>query len=158
MKIPRLKMKKPLIIALIATVTTIGITAGVVFAQDDQDTSPPVGPQQGALLDKVAQIYEENTGVALDTQALKDAFIQAGEELRAEALDNNLAKLVEQGVITQEQADQFKEWWQAKPDTLPERPFFRGGWGGHFGPGGMGMGPGMGFPGRPCLPGNTTQS
>ncbi len=153
MKIPRLKMKRPLVIALIATVATIGITAGVVFAQDDENTPPPPEAQQVALLDRVVEIYEENTGVTLDTQALKDAFIQAGEEMRTEALDSRLQALIEQGKITQEQADQFRSWWQAKPDTLPERPFFRGGLGGRFGPG-----PGMGFPGRLCLPGEATQS
>jgi len=147
----KLKMKKPLLIALIATVATIGITAGAVFAQDDDGNAAPPQARQEALLDRVAQIYQANTGVALDTPALKDAFLQAGEEMKTEAMADHLANLVDKGVITQEQADQFQGWWQAKPDTLPKH--FRGGWGGRF------MGPGgMGFPGRPCPPGNTDQS
>lgn len=76
----------------------------------------------------------------------------------AEAMQNRLDKLVEEGIITQEEADQLKEWWESRPDTaLSGRPFFGGGpcgrgFGGHFGPR---MG-GFGFPGGQCLPGDAT--
>jgi hypothetical protein len=142
--------KKPLIITLVAIAATVGITTGLVFAQDEGDATQPEA-QHEALLDRVCEIYEDNTGVAIDPQALQDAFTQAQDEIMAEAMQNRLDALVEKGIITQDQADQYKAWWEARPDTvLPGRPFFGGGpsgpgFGGRFGPR---LG-GPGFPG--CL-------
>jgi hypothetical protein len=141
--------KKPLVIALIATVASVGITAGVVFAQDNENAATPE-VQQAALMDRACQIYEDNTGVAIDSAALGDAFNQAQEDMQAEAMDNQLQSLVEQGKITQEQADQYKEWWEARPDTLLSGgSLFGGGSGGQFGPG-------PGGPGGQCPPGDTS--
>jgi hypothetical protein len=144
--------KKPLIITLIAIAATIGITTGLVFAQDEGDATQP-GAQHEAILERVCQIYEDNTGVAIDAQELQDAFAQAQDEMMAEAMQNHLDKLVEEGVITQDQADQLKEWWEAKPEiSLPGRPMLRGGPGGRFGPGPGGFG----FPRGQCIPDETT--
>jgi hypothetical protein len=135
--------KKPLVITLIAIAAAVGITAGVVFAQDGEETQP--GTRQEALLEKVCEIYKDNTGVAIEPEALKDAFIAAQGEMMAEAMESHLDKLVEEEVITQEEADQLKEWWEARPEiSLPG-----GGPGGRFGPrlGGFGFPRGPGFPG-----------
>jgi hypothetical protein len=143
-----LKKKKRLVIVLIAIAATVGITTGVVFAQDEGGATQPEA-QHEALLDRVCEIYKDNTGVAIDAQALQDAFTQAQDEMMAEAMQNRLDALVEKGVITQDQADQYKAWWESRPDTvLPGHPFFGGG------PGGIGFGGhcgprlrGLGFPG-----------
>ncbi|MBN1862026.1 MAG: hypothetical protein JW790_00060 [Dehalococcoidales bacterium] len=130
--------KKPLVITLIAIAAAVGITSGIVSAQDKDAPQPEA--QHEALLERVCEIYEANTGVAIEPEALKDAFAAAQGEMMAEAMENHLDKLVEEGVITQEEADQFKEWWQARPDTpLSRGPMFRdgpGGSGGFNGPGG----------------------
>jgi len=90
-----------------------------------------VETQQEALLYRVCQIYEANTGTAIDPQQLKAAFDQAMKEKQDEAMQSWLQKLVSEGKITQEEADQYLAWWQARPDvTLP-------------GPGGLGFGGGM---------------
>jgi hypothetical protein len=90
-----------------------------------------VETRQEALLDRVCQIYQENTGVAIDPQQLKDAFAQAQKEMQDEALQSWLQKLVNEGKITQDQADQYLQWWQSRPDIeLPEL-------GGHGHGGGM---------------------
>jgi hypothetical protein len=132
--------KKRLVIALIAIAAAVGITTGVVFAQDepDEDVTEPE-----TLLERACEIYEDNTGVAVDPEAFKDALIEANQDMMAEAMESRLDKLVEEGLITQEEADQFKEWWEAKPDmSLPAGggPMSRGGLGGRFGsgPGGFG--------------------
>ncbi len=139
--------KKPLIIALIAVAAAVGITTGVVFAQDENEEA---AAQPETLLERVCEIYEDNTGVALEPEALKDAFAEAQDEMMAEAMESRLDKLVEEGVITQEEADQFKEWWQAKPDmSLPGRPMLRGG---RFGPGLDGFG----FHRGQCIPDEAT--
>jgi len=114
--------KNFIIIAVLAVVVLVGSIAGVALAADnaDEDTSPPEA-QQVVLLDRVCEIYEENTGVAIDPQELKDAFAQARSEMWDKALHSRLQKLVEQGKITQAQADQYEEWWQSRPD-VPIRP------------------------------------
>jgi hypothetical protein len=83
-------------------------------------------------LERVCEIYEEQTGVAIDLKALKDAFNQARVDIQAEAVERHLEYLVKQELITQEEADEFMGWWLAKPDMLPGL-----GLGGHKGLGGM---------------------
>jgi len=145
--------KKPLMITLVAIAATVGITTGLVFAQDENEDVAQPGAQHEALLEKVCEIYEDNTGVAIEPEALKDAFAQAQDEMMAEAMESYLDKLVEEGVITQEEADKLKEWWEARPEiSLPGRPMLRGGPGGRFGPGPGGFG----FPRGQSIPDETT--
>jgi hypothetical protein len=44
---------------------------------------------------------------------------QGGMNMLNNTLESYLNKLVENGKITQEQADQLKSWWESKPD-IPE--------------------------------------
>jgi hypothetical protein len=67
-------------------------------------------------MEKVAEIYQKNTGTTIEPQELQKAFTEAGASLRAEAMDQFLQKLVEEGKITQEQADAWKTWLAARPD------------------------------------------
>jgi uncharacterized membrane protein len=98
-----------------------GVVGGAVVAQSDnttntEDLSQPADRYQ-ALLDRVCAIYEEKTGVAIDSEQLKEALKQAGSEMRDEAIENWLQNLVNKGEITQEEADQYLEWWQSRPDV-----------------------------------------
>jgi len=81
----------------------------------------------------VCEIYEENTGVTIDPQQLRDAFAQARSETELEVLGSRLQYLVDQGKITQDEADQYLEWWESRPDVpfrlgscIPGRHFFGG--------------------------------
>jgi len=118
------RRKKFIVIAVLVAVMLAGSIGGVLLAADDEDDSQPEA-RCGALWDKVSEIYEQKTGVALDQEALKDAFAQAQSEMRTEALDSYLQNLVDQGKITEEEADQFKAWLQAKPDMEPFRQQLR---------------------------------
>ena len=143
------KKKKIILSALLTTAAIVGITAGVTFAQSEEEDDAQPGARHEALLEQVCDIYEENWGVTIDPQQLQDAFTEAQGEMMAEAMESRLDKLVEEGVITQEEADQFKEWWEARPDTqLPGRPAFGGRFGGRCGPrlGGFGFPRGQDFP------------
>ena len=97
------------------------------------------------LLDRACAIYQENTGVAIDSEQLKIALDQAQSELQEEALESRLQNLVDEGKMTQEEADSYLEWWQSRPDIEAPLPGLGG-----PGPGG-GMMPGRGFgpPGGP---------
>jgi uncharacterized membrane protein len=97
-----------------------GIVGGVVVAGSDsssntEDQSQTTDRYQ-ALLDRACAIYEEKTGTTIDSEQLKDALDQAQGELRDEALETRLQKLVDEGQMTQEEADQYLEWWQSRPD------------------------------------------
>lgn len=155
--------KKNLIIMAIITVVVItGVLGGFAMASaDDQTTNNdngalvtnPVSANISALLDRIATIYQDKTGQTLDKQALIDSFQQAQKDIRSEALDNYLNKLVDQGKITSDQAQQFKDWINARPD-VPIGPGLNGGFMGKFR--GM-MGPGGRFGGMFrgwCGPGN----
>ncbi len=147
------RSKKFIFMALLAIVVLAGSIGGVVMAAENGDDSQPK-PRYGAMLDKVCEIYEENTGVAIDVQELQTAFVQAGSELMAEARENFRQRLIDEGKVTQEQLDEFDAWLESKPDVpFPFGPKNHGG----IRPfGGFGRF-GGGFPrwGGPCLPPTT---
>ncbi len=119
-----MRSSKKLIIIIATVASVLALTlSGVAFAQtgDAGDSQPQ--DEGGVLLDRVCEIYEENTGVTLNPEELQNAFAQAGAEMRGEAMEARLQNLVEQGKITQEEADQYLEWWESKPDTKLPGPF-----------------------------------
>jgi len=137
------RRKKFIIPVLVAVAIIAGSLGGTVLADESEDVSQP-GTVLGTLWDRACEIYEENTGNAINTEALKDAIRQAKEERQAEALQNRLQNLVEEGRITQQQADEFQQWYEARPD-VPIGPGLRG-HGGFRGMGGMRGFGGAGIP------------
>jgi hypothetical protein len=134
--------KKFLIAMGIAAVLAIVSVGGVVLAQDngDEDGTQPEA-QHAALLEKVCAIYEDNTGDDIDPDALKEAIAQARREMHSAAMEARLAKMVENGVLDETQAQELQEWWESRPEDLPFGPGLGGqgmrhgfGGGGGFGP------------------------
>jgi len=122
--------------ALILTgLLVIGITGGAVLAHGGGENGD--SPVKG-FASRVAGI------LGLNESQVQDAFKQARAEMQDEALQTKLDKMVENGRLTQEEADEYKEWYDSRPDTLT--PGF-GGRKFHFGQGfgglrfhhGMGM-------------------
>ena len=112
------KSKKVVLLAALAIAVIIGsVAAGVTLAQSGNGNGTQANTQYQALLNKVATIYQQNTGVTIDPQQLETAFTQAQDELQNEALQTWLQNLVTQGKITQTQADQYLQWWQSRPNT-----------------------------------------
>ena len=116
-----MRKRKWFIPVVVVSVLLIGgIVGGVVVAGSDSSSNTEDQGQTTdryqALLDRACAIYEEKTGVAIDSEQLKDALDQARSEMRDEALQNLLEKLVDEGKITQEEADQYLEWCQSRPD------------------------------------------
>jgi predicted PurR-regulated permease PerM len=112
------KRKKVVILAAVAVAVLIsGIVAGVTLAQSGNSTQTQANTKYQELLNKVATIYQQNTGVTIDPQQLETAFTQAQKDMQSEALQTWLQNLVTEGKITQTQADQYLQWWQSKPDV-----------------------------------------
>ena len=113
--------KRKWLVPVVLSIVLIGGIAGGVMAAADSSSSGSVAQNQTTdrlqdLLDEACAIYQENTGVAIDSQQLKDALEQAQSEMRDQALENWLQDLVGKGKITQGEADQYLEWWQSRPD------------------------------------------
>ena len=135
------RRKKLIIAAVLTAVLLFGTLGGIALAQDNGDSNGPAA-KFAALWDRVGEIYQQKTGDALDQEALKEALAEARTEMRVQALEDRLQNLVEEGTITQEEADEYLNWQKARPD-VPAGFGFKGR-GGFRGMGGM-----RGF-GGPC--------
>jgi hypothetical protein len=98
-----------LLLSSVLAVTMVVGSAGVVLADDGQNSQG----KAGGLLARVAQILN------IDVQKLKDAFTQALTEMRTERQNTGLQNLVSSGKLTQEQADQLKTWLDSRPSDVP---------------------------------------
>lgn len=103
--------KMKVLVAVLAAILllSVGGTA-MVIAQEEE---PAPAPEAGAngLLARVADIL----GISQDE--LGNAFRQAQQEMRQETFLRFLDKAVAQGRITQEEGDEFLEWWEQRPET-----------------------------------------
>jgi hypothetical protein len=137
-------------VVVVSVLLIAGIVGGVVAAGSDSsgnaEDQSQITDQYQALLDRVCAIYEEKTGVAIDSEQLRDALDQAQGDLQEEALETRLQNLVDEGKITQEKADNYLEWWQSRPDIEVPLP----GLGGPSHGGGMMQARGFGPLGGPC--------
>ena len=109
--------KKVIATMALAAVILVGGITGAVFAQSENDDAKQPEARQELLLQRVCEIYQDNTGTAIDQESLKDALFQARKEMRTEAMTKRLNNAVTEGKITQEEADEYLEWWQSKPET-----------------------------------------
>ena len=146
--------KKLIIVGVLVAIALVGGISGAVLADDNEDDSE-LQPRCGMLLDRVCEIYEENTGETIDQEALMEACTEARGEMHPEdmpnrgewdpeAMQERLQNLVELGKITQEQADKKLEWCESMAEE-----------GNGFGFKGRGGFPGMGGmrgSGRQCAP------
>ena len=141
-----------------------GAFVGTISADDEDGATP-----RDTLMARVAGLLGINqTDVE---NAFQQAMTEQREERQAEmqaARGARLQELIDQGVVTQEQIDEFESWLESRPDNreamqewMESRPDLgegfpglaeRGGFGGMRGPRGglMPFGPaadGQGFPG-----------
>ena len=75
------RSKKLILIALLGAVLLVGSIGGVAFAQTENESNNQSEVKKGALLDRVCEIYNENTDPDIDCDALKDALAQAQSEI-----------------------------------------------------------------------------
>lgn len=99
--------KRWIVTAVLVGILAIGLTGGTILANaEDEDGET----QHGKILSRFAEI------MGLDGVEVEDAFNQAQQEIRDEAMQDRLAQMVEDGILTQEQADEYKAWHDARPD------------------------------------------
>ena len=146
------RRKKLILIVLAATVILAGSISGIALAQTGDEEEEQVE----TIFDKVTAVLVAD-GVNITTEQLENAFTKVKSDMRAEAMEKFMDKLVEEDVITQDEADEYLEWWEAKPD-ISIGPGFKDGFGfgdmrGRFRFGGMPRMHGFGgecFPAEPA--------
>ena len=109
-------MRKHLKVGVIALVAVAVLAAvvgtSVAFAgSSDGDIDTDGGPGK-IFISKVANI------LGLEEDQVSDAFRQARQEMFQEAQEQRLQKAIENGLITEEEATQIREWWQDRPEAL----------------------------------------
>ena len=113
-------MRKGVIVAsLLAGLLAVGLVGGVVLAQSDGDGAKAT-EKKGKVADKDG-VKDEVMGrvaeiLGVEQSALEDAFDQALTEQAEAKGAEMLASLVEKGILTQEQADAYQAWLDARPD------------------------------------------
>jgi len=99
-----------IIIPLAITVVAVAvISSSIALAQGNEGGDS----NASELAIKVAEI------LGMDTAVVDDAIKQASEELRDEAIQKKFKALVEKGRLTQEQADEYLNWIQLRPEGIP---------------------------------------
>ena len=110
-------MKKRLVvISVTAALILLGIFGGIAAAQGQEEDKTIRGPD--TLISKMAEI------LGIDEDRVEQAFKQAVSETRDERMKDHLARLVETGKITQEQADHKFERMTENPGFWKKRSSF----------------------------------
>ena len=111
-----MRRKRWLVVPIIVGLLTLGITTGALLAHGG-------GADRASALESYANRVAAILG--LEESQVQDAFTQASEEAREEwqaakeaRLKDKLDQMVEDGSIDQEQADQYMEWLQSRPEGI----------------------------------------
>ena len=121
--------RRLLIIPVVVLVLAVALVGGVVLAEGIADGDGSRGDINDGNSKGFAARVAEILGLEEDTVA--DAMEQARQEMHDERVKAWLDKMVESGKITQEQADDYQEWLDDRPDGL-DRSWGKG-FGGHHG-------------------------
>jgi hypothetical protein len=117
------RKKKFILVAVLAAVILAAGIGGVALAADNNDNNnSQTTPSINTLWEKMAAVLQDD-GVNVTSDQLQSAFSEAQDQMRADAQQDFLDKMVADGKITQEQADAYSDWIKNKPDM-----------GGNFGP------------------------
>lgn len=77
----------------------------VAYAQGDDEDS-----QSDSLAGRVAEI------LGIEQQRVDDAFKQAHTEIQEERQDRFFQNMIDEGILTEEEAAKYEEWLKSRPD------------------------------------------
>jgi len=98
---------------LVLTMVLTGAFVGTLSADDEDGATP-----RDTLMARVAELLGINQSEV--ENAFQQAMTEQREERQAEmqaARDARLQELIDQGVVTQEQIDEFEAWLESRPDN-----------------------------------------
>jgi hypothetical protein len=104
---------------ILAALVILGVVSGMAYAQTGTTTSANAtgtNPKT-TLFAKMASI------LGIDQTKLETAYTQAQSQIRDEQLTSQLKTMVDDGTMTQAQADAYLKWWQSRPDVANQLGF-----------------------------------
>jgi hypothetical protein len=105
------QMKMKILLPVAATMIALAIfTAGAVMAQENGTAETGVVQSFASRVAAILNLPEAEVQNAMD---------QAQTEMRDEAIRSRLDSMVEQGRLTQPQADEYYDWLQSRPEGIP---------------------------------------
>ncbi len=128
----RTKLGRRWVLAGVLTmVVALGVFGGTVLARQarsgpsaDSITAGPTGHAGTGPADILERTAEK---LGIDAEELKAAEGEARTELRQEAADARLEayldRLVENGTLTEEEAEEYRMWYETRPSFLPGSGF-----------------------------------
>ena len=99
--------RKWLMVPFVTGMLAIGLTGASALAHSEDEEQEP---RKDQVAGKVAEI------LGLDEETVLEALTLAKKEVNLERITHRLDHMVEEGRITQEQADAYIEWYKARPD------------------------------------------
>lgn len=99
-------------VAVLVAILMLTVGGAATVMADDGSTATENETGRKGLQARVAEIL----GIPSDN--LTSAFEQAQQEMREEAFIRYLDKAVEEGLITQQEADEIIEWLEQRPESL----------------------------------------
>ena len=106
-------MKFGLIAIAVVTVLSLGITA-IASAQSAENGAETDVDLRQIFVGKVADI------LGIDEEQVTDAFTQARQEMREERQEQRLQNAIDNGLITEGEANQIRGWWDSRPEAMQQ--------------------------------------
>ena len=99
-------------VSILAATLMLGIlgTGAAVLAQSDGGSTEESTKQ--SLASRLAAIL----GLGLDEATVQSALDQAKREIGDERLEKKLSRLVEKGVLTEAQKQEYLDWYNSRPE------------------------------------------
>ena len=104
--------KKKVLIAVLAAILLLTLGGTATVLADNGPTPTANTTDTKSFLARVAD------KLGITEEELTNAFRQVQREMRDEAFIRRLDKAVEEGIITQEEADEIAEWWVQRPEAF----------------------------------------
>ena len=109
-------MKMKILAGLVAAVVVAAaVVGGVALAQGGGDDNDGKGAGGATLYERAAAI------LGVDAGDLEDALRQAKHEMTTEKMESHLAALVEKGIIDEDEAEEYREWFSERPRDMPAK-------------------------------------
>lgn len=101
--------KRRVMVLLVMGLIAVGLMTGAILAntEGDEDGNPRHG-----FASRVAAI------LGLGEDKVQDAFGQASQEMQDEGFQQKMGQLFENGKLTQEQSDEYTNWFLSRPEGL----------------------------------------
>jgi len=111
--------KRWFIVSLLTAMFALGVAGGAVLAQEAQQEGD--GKASGQSF--VARLASK---LGLSEEVVKTALSEVRQEIQNDRIQRRVSVLVDKGILTQTQADEYLQWLESKPEFLAQGSRIRG--------------------------------